>query len=222
MTTPIFPYLPGITYPVDRTAGLFDTVKQVAASGKETRFARQTQARYRYTLEITGLDSRNRDPTLGLYSKQIFEGFYNSLLGGALIFNFWDTEDNTVVNGGFGTGDGTTTQFQLGRPNQGSFDNIFAPILSGGTVYVQPGSTLTPAYAAPLIYNNGSLVSSSAYSISSSGIVTFNAAPGSGAALTWTGCWFWPCNFDDDSLDLSNIWFGVWSAKKVTFTTRVF
>jgi hypothetical protein len=46
MTTLVFPYLPGLGWPVTRSPGNFDTVIQTAMSGKEVRFANRTQARY--------------------------------------------------------------------------------------------------------------------------------------------------------------------------------
>lgn len=219
----IFPYMPGLSYPVGRSVGQWDTTIQVSVSGKETRFANRTQARYKYSLSVEGLDSLGTNTSLIAFSRQILDAFFNSTLGGALVFFFWDTEDNTVFGAEFGTGDSLTTQFQLLRDNQGSVDYIFAPIISGGTVYPQPGNTgLTAQFSAVEIFNNGTLVSSSAYTISSSGLVTFSSPPAGGAVLTWTGSYFWPCNFDDDTLQASKFMMGLWEAKSIKFTTRIY
>jgi hypothetical protein len=174
-------------------------------------------------LAISGLDETGAFPSLVSQSKQALEGLFNNTLGGALIFNFWDGSDNTVSAQPFGVGDGTTTQFQLYRSTAAGWnDAIFAPVLAGGSVIVQAGGTATATYGAPSIYNGGVLVSTSAYSISSSGLVTFNSAPASGHALTWNGSYWWPCNFDADTLALSKFMGGLWECKKLSFTTRIF
>jgi hypothetical protein len=222
-TAPIFPYMPGVGFPKGRSVGQWDTTIQAAMSGKETRFANRTQARYKYTLVAKALDSSGANAGLVADSKQILDAFFNATLGGALLFNYWDEDDNTADGVEYGVGDGTSTQFQLGRSVQGWFDYIFAPIISGGAVYVRPGNTsLVAPYSAPVLEDNGALVSSSAYSISQSGLVTFGAAPAAGHALTWSGSYFWPCNFDDDTLDMSKFMGSLWEAKKIAFTTRIF
>ena len=370
MTAPLFPYLPGLTFPVDRSSGLWDTSTQVSVSGKETRFANRTQARYQYSIPISGLDSSGLFPTLNTYSKQALEGLFNSTLGGALIFNFWDQDDCSVIGQQFGTTDGVTTAFQLYRATaSGWYDAVFAPVISGGSGPVAvngdpagawapnnllensadftqatwakylmtaasgngdpfggttggiltatgpyasvtttpqgisgiqnsifscwiksitvtgpvwfvgasgawtpvpithtwtrvsipstssgaagiaiinsgdsirvygpqfeannsappvPGAYLatgaSPYYGDPEIYVAGTL-QTSGYTVSSSGLVTFTTAPTSGQALTWTGSYWWPCNFDDDTLALSKFMGGLWEAKSVKFTTRIY
>ena len=222
--TALFPYLPGLGWPVERSVGQWDTSKQISVSGKETRFANRTQARYAYSLTVDGLDSAGGFPTLGSQSKQALEALFNNTLGGALIFNFWDTDDNTVVAQPFGTGDGTTTQFQLYRTTAAVWnDAIFAPVLAGGSVTVQAGGSVTAPYGAPLVYKNGVLqTSGTAYSISSAGVVTFTSAPAAAAALTWTGSYWWPCNFDDDTLAMTKTMSSLWDCKKIAFTTRIY
>ena len=219
----IFPYLPGLAWPVERSAGQFDTVTQVAVSGKETRYANRTQARYKYTLAVEGLDSTGVWTSLGANTKQTLEGFFNQTLGGALIFNFWDVDDNTVIGQTFGTGDGTTTTFHLCRTLGGWTDNIFAPLTAGGTITVPSinGGTTTAPYSAPVIYNAGTLVSGTNYTISN-GAITFTTAPAAGHALTGNYSWYWPCNFDNDAMAFSKFMSGLWSADKISFTTRIF
>jgi uncharacterized protein (TIGR02217 family) len=225
MTTLVFPYLPGLSWPVERSPGDFDTTIQVAVSGKENRYANRTQARYKYTLSFDGLDSNGRNSGLIANSMQTLAGFFNQCRGGALIFNFFDVDDSLATAQAFGTGDGSTVAFQLCRASGGWTDNVFAPLVSASPVTVPSatGGTTTAPYPEPLIYDNGSLVSSSAYSVSAAnGVITFNAAPVAGHALTWTGNYYWPCNFDADSIALSKFMSGLWEAKKVSFTTRVF
>ena len=221
--TAIFPYLPGLAFPVDRVAGNWDTTREVAVSGKEVRYANRTQARRKYTVDIEGLDSSGKYSSITTNSLQQLEAFFNSCFGSALIFNFWDVDDNTVTGQQFGTGDGATTAFQLVRTASGYVDNIFAPLTAGGTITVPSanGGTTSAPYSVPAIYAAGTLVSSANYSITN-GLVTFNTAPASGAALTVNMSYYWPCNFDDDSLALSKFMYGLYEAKKLSFTTRIF
>ena len=226
MTVPVFPYLPGIAYPVEKLIGLYDTSKQIAMSGKEARFAYRTQPRYQYILSIDLLDSTGKWTGAVSYTQQALQAFYNSTLGSQGIFNFWDVDDNTAITQSFGNGDGTTTSFQLARAIGGYSDYIYSPITAGGSVIVtnpySPGTTNAP-YSVPLIYIGGVLKTLGAdYTIGSTGIVTFTTAPAPAAALTWTGCYYWPCNFDDDSISMSKIFVGGWKVKKLSFTTRVF
>jgi len=224
MTALIFPYLPGMSWPVDRSAGQFDTTTQVAMSGKEARFANRTQARYKITLSFDGLDSSGSNAGLLAYSMQTLQGFFNQTLGGALIFNFFDVDDNLATAQQFGIGDGTTTAFQLARASGGWVDAVFAPLNSSSPVTVPSanGGTTTATYPKPLIYIGGVLQSSSVYTVGPTGIITFTTAPSAAAVLTWTGQYYWPCNFDADVLELSKFVVGLWEAKKLVLTTRVF
>jgi uncharacterized protein (TIGR02217 family) len=220
----VFPYLPGLTWPVARSGGLWDTTKQVALSGKEVRFANRTQARYQYTLSLEALDSDGSRSALVANSKQTLEGFFNQLLGGALSFWFWDVDDCQVISQNFGVGDGSTAVFQLVRTAGGWTDNVFAPLNSGSPVTVPSaaGGTTTATYAAPNIYIGGVLQSPSAYSISTAnGQITFASPPAAAAALTWDGNYYWLCNFDDDTIAMEKFMRGLWSAKKISFTTRI-
>ena len=223
MTTPVFPYLPGLGWPVTRSPGDFDTVIQTAMSGKEVRFANRTQARYKYELVVESLSSNSANANLVARSKQLLEGFYNQCLGGALIFNYFDVDDYETIAQQFGVGDGSTAAFQLVRALGGWVDNIYAPLNQAGPVVVPSpnGGTMNAPYPAPLIYDNASLVSSSNYTIVN-GLVTFNTPPTSGHALTWTGDYWWPCNFDEDTISLAKFMGGLWEAKSIKFTTRVF
>ena len=412
----VFPYLPGLTWPVDRSEGLFDTTTQVSGSGKKTSFANKTQATYRYSLAFEGLDSSGANAGLIAYSKQALSGFFNQTLGGAAIFNFFDVDDGQATAQSFGTGDGATATFQLARSSSGWVDYVFAPMNAaaptlvpgpaggqvyapnnlwvnanslgsaylgnvtvaagatdpaGGTlavtmsetaatgihfllagansrpagvpvtysVYVKQGTSRyaaigldngSPSYAgagmvvdlqtgtilssltfngagaalttrisaapngfwrvslsfipdatttyweayvfgcasssptygqsyagntanniivafpqveasvaiggpsvylptlsaanfgAPSIFKAGVLQDPSTWSLGSTGAITFASAPAGGAALTWTGPYYWPCQFDDDALAASKFMGGLWEAKKVSFTTRIF
>jgi hypothetical protein len=224
MTAPVFPYLPAQGFPVKRSGGNFDTTTQVAMSGKKVAFANRTQASRKYEIVVEGLDSSGYWTGLVANSLQAVEGLFNQCLGSALIFNYWDVDDCQVVAQEFGVGDGVSTQFQLARAAGGWADLIFAPLNSAGpTVVPNPSGpgTINAPYPAPLIYDNGTLVSSANYTIVN-GLVTFTTAPTAGHALTWTGNFYWPCNFSADMVDLAKIMGGLWSAGSIKFETRIF
>jgi uncharacterized protein (TIGR02217 family) len=116
--------------------------------------------------------------------------------GSAGLFLFTDPQDNTVtqstgimlnVTAGAGTpmgqtGDGASTKFQLARLIGGSGVDVIQNLNGSITVKVN-GSTVVPA------------------SVSSTGVVTFTAAPASFANLTWSGSFYFLCRLDADTLD---------------------
>jgi hypothetical protein len=224
MANPVFPYLPGIGWPIERSPGNFDTTSQIAMSGKRVTYANRTQARNKYKINIATLDSSGLNAGLIAFSKQTLEGFFSQCLGGALIFNWWDVEDFQATAQEFGVGDGATVAFQLARAIGGWVDFIYAPLNQAGPVVVPAfnGGTMNAPNPLPSIYDNGSLVNSSNYSISSAGVVTFNTAPTSGHALTWTGNYYWPCRFDQDVVKLATEMGGIWNCSSVDFTSEIY
>jgi len=125
------------------------------------------------------------------------EGLFNSKQAQAGTFLYLDPIFNTVTAERFGTGNGTTKQFQL----IAAFGN------SGGP---STPEIIQNLQAAPAIFDNGSPVSTSAYTIGPTGIVTFNTAPTSGHALTWSGSFYYLAQFEMDDLEpeefLNRLW----------------
>lgn len=201
----VLPTLPGITWPVDKSVGQFDTTVQTSVSGKENRHINRIQPRYTYTIQIAALDSNGTNAGLIYNSLQTLVGFFNQCYGKALAFQYVDPDDNSISSQPFGVGDGTTTAFQLCRTLGGFTDNVFSPI------------------GAPKIYSNGALLTAGTnYTLNSvTGVVTFTGAPSLGSSLTWTGTYAWWCAWDDDALDLSNFASGLYEMKKASFSTKV-
>ncbi len=124
-----------------------------------------------------------------------FMGAYMTCQAQANLFLFTDPQDSTVtqstgvmlnVTPGASVpmgqvGDGASTQFQLARTIGGSPD-----VIQNLNASIQ-------------VHLNGSLTS--AYSISSKGVVTFTSAPGSGVTITWAGNFYFLCRFSEDMLD---------------------
>jgi hypothetical protein len=72
----------------------------------------------------------------------------------------------------------------------------------------------------PTIAVNGT--PSAAWTVDLYGRVTFNAgsAPASGAALTWSGAYYWPCRLDDDTTELSKFLVNIYECKALKFSTE--
>jgi uncharacterized protein (TIGR02217 family) len=112
-------------------------------------------------------------------------------MGRAYVFPFQDYSDYIATNQRIGTGDGTTTAFQLTKTYTSK---------SGAFSYTR---TIKLAQTATVqIFVAGVLQNTSAYALSQrgagGGLVTFNAAPAIGAAVTWSGQFETPCRFDAD------------------------
>lgn len=178
MSVPDFPSLPNsIGWPLTR-APIWSNMRQTSVSGKTTRIQLYTFPRYRWTATFPVLLA-----AAGLEQFQTLMGFINSVASGALPFYYTDAYDNAVTAQSFGTGDGTTTAFQLVRTFGG---------------YVEPVQSVT---GTPTIAINGTPTAS--FTLGDTGIVTFGSAPANGTALTWTGSYKWLCTLDADSSEFS-------------------
>ena len=95
-------------------------------------------------------------------------------------FRFRDWSDYSVDDEVFGTGDGTTTEFQL-----------IKSYTSGTTTYARRITRPVD----PVIVTGAGMVDYS------TGLVTYAVAPSDGTALSWTGEFDIPCRFDTDVLN---------------------
>lgn len=199
MTIPVFPSFPGQEWPLARSV-IWKNLRQESQSGKETRIAAYTFPRYQWQCSFSTLRS-----SVSLPEFQQLMAFINLTGGGFTPFYFTDPDDNAVSGQILGIGNGTTSAFQLIR----SFGGFVDPVQSvNGT---------------PTIYINGT--ATTAFTISNVGVVTFNSPPANGAALTWSGVYYWLCRFDEDTSAFSN--FGtstdgashIYEMKKLSFTT---
>lgn len=194
MTIPTYPNtLKGLVYPVKRSP-IWNTDKQVAVSGKVTAQQLWTYPRYKIEQGYSFLrsDSVNAE-------WQTLQGFYNQVGGGALPFQFTDPDDGSISAQAIGVGDGATTDFQLVRALGGFVEPVFLP-------------------TAQQVFLEGVLTAT--YTMQPGGMVRFDAAPGNGVAITWTGTYNWLCRFDDDSLDFSKFMYQFWELSKISFTTE--
>jgi uncharacterized protein (TIGR02217 family) len=171
------------------------TAQETAALQGSVYVANAVYPAWDFTFEIPLLEGRIDDPNSTI--AQLL-GLYMAAKGRAGVFLFSDPRDNTVTNYQFGAGDGTSQAFQLVRPI-GNAQDIVQNV--NGT---------------PTIYING--IPTTAYSLDSKGVVTFNTPPASSAALSWTGTFYFMLKFKQDSLaDLELFFEGKWSISTLEF-----
>jgi uncharacterized protein (TIGR02217 family) len=199
------PSLVGLTWPLTRRGPIFDTAKEVSVSGRTARYPRRITPRWQWELNFDAIFQgyQGGAPSGGNADFTALAGFFAQLYGGAYPFQYLAAEDSAVTGQSLGTGDGATRAFQLVRTLGGFTEKVNAP-------------------NAVSVYVNGTLKTPGAdYTLSASGLVTFVAAPAAGAAVTWTGTYYWVCEFDDDLIEFEQIMSGVYQVKKLTFTSKI-
>src|ERR1022692_4709484 len=140
MAPPLFPSLPGLTYPVKRTAN-WSGSKLESLGGKKVRTSYFSYPTYSYDLPFSVLrsDATNHEwQTLG--------GFINSMYGATGLFLYNDPNDNLTSAQGFGVGDGTSVTFQLVRVLGGFVEPVFFPNV---ITDIKIAGTSTAAYTQP-------------------------------------------------------------------------
>lgn len=201
MSNLVFPSLPGLVFPVRKTP-MWSTNVQTAVSGKEVRIANWSYPRWKWNLEHELL----RDKNVGSFTTgelHALLAFFNTHMGSWDDWLFNDPDDNAVVDESFGTGDGTTTQFQLKRAKGG---------------FVEPIKNVNYT-VAPVIKKAGvTQTLTTHYSINAAtGVVTFVTAPAAAAALTWTGGYYWRCRFMEDATDVEKFANLMWESGGIEF-----
>lgn len=194
MSNAIYPTLAGIGWSVGKSP-MWKTEVQESVSGKELRTSFMSYPRWQFTLTYDFLRSASAYKEL-----QQLADFFNARQGSFDDFLFNDVTDNSVTLEQFGTGDGSTTDYQLLRRLYTSGFN-------------EPIQNLN---AAPAIYVNGVLKTvTTDYTVSSTGLVSFVVAPTVGHVIAWTGTFYYRCRFLKDSLEFDNFMRDLWSLKKV-------
>lgn len=197
MTLSVFPSLPGLGWPLTR-APIWKTTIQTTQSGREMRAANMSYPLYKWSATYDVLRT-----AASLNEFQQLMGFYNLMSGSVTPFVYNDPDDNTATVQGFGTGDGTTKQFQV-------LKNL-------GGIYVEPVGFVNTSGLT--VFDNGSTVSGANYTVNSpyNGWITFTTAPVTGHALTWTGTYGYVCRFLADTYEFSRIYSGIYESKKIEF-----
>lgn len=186
----IFPALVGQTYPVSRRA-IFSTRVQRSVSGREVRISDYPYPIWEWALKFDYLAPDDWATLVAFVAAM--QGSYESFL-------YVDEEDNAVTGQAIGTGDGSTTAFQLVR----SLGIFTEPILAPDVVSA--------------VYLNGVSQPSSGWSVNSNtGMLTFTTAPASGTAITADFSYYFRCRFVDDGLGTERIMHQIWQAKQLRF-----
>lgn len=166
----------------------------ISTSGHEQRNVNWSQARLRYNV-AKGVKTKDQLSSL--------IAFFRARKGRAYGFRFKDWSDFSATNEVIGTGNGSTAQFQLVKR-----------YLSGG---VQETRTITKPVAGTVsVYKNSVLQTSGVSVNSTTGIVTFTAAPATGLPITASFEFDVPVRFDTDRLAASMDTYGTHSWDDIT------
>lgn len=216
---PVLPYLPGQSVTVTK-APKWSTGVIRAASGRERRTAYWSFPLWQFELQYEVIRHRPTTPELaamweffnvmqGQFGPWLFVDPSTCQIPTSILLDaggqpLTDSAGAFLTDGSgaptgyqFGTGDGSTTVFQLTRPL-----NSFAE----------------PVYAVfdPVILDNGALAGTHTLA---RGQVTFSAPPASGHVLSWFGYFYFGCRFLQDDLSFEQIVQQLWSGKALKFTS---
>lgn len=192
MSNNVFPTLIGLEPKVGRNP-MFKTRIQSGVAGDEVRLAYQAYPLWKFRLRYEFLrdDAPNNELNKLAAFFLVMRGSYDSFL-------FTDPDRSAVADERFGTGDGSTTQFQLTRST------------TDGTVsFVEPTQNVN---VITNVKKNGVLqISPTDYTVSATGLVTFAGPPGGGLALTWTGTYYNRSRFMMDEAAFERFMYQLWA-----------
>jgi len=194
MSDAIFPTLRGLMWDSTKTPE-FSTITTTSVSGLDVSAALCAFPRWHFSLSYEFLDD---DGTVNGDIQQII-GFFLQRYGNVDDFLYLDPTDNTATNQAIGVGDGANKQFQLCR-NYGGF--------------VEP---VYGVQSTPIIKING--VQTTAFTLSTKGLITFITAPAMSATITWSGTFYYRVKFKESMIEFNNFMYKLWEAKKVEFTS---
>ena len=196
-TPPSFPVLAGQGWSVHKRP-TFSTRVASHVSGREVRRSLYAGTLYEFEVSYDGLASSGF-PGLGATSLQTLLGFYLACQGQFGTFLYTDPTDSVAKSQVIGTGDGATPVFVMPRAI-GSFSEPVSWVTGIGNVYL-----------------GGAAQASSAYALTPPNVLTFAAAPASGAAISADFTYAFVCRFLDDQEDFENIMAGLWQMQSLKF-----
>ena len=198
----IFPALPWLAWSVTKTP-TFQTRIQRAVSGRELRAVDYPYPLWQFALVY---DFLRDNPQAGYDELRTLLGFFMLCQGAFGTFLFQDPSDFQVAGQQIGTGDASTTVFQLQR--------AMGTSLAGGG-FLEP---MVAPNVVSAIYFDGITQATATYSVDpTTGLVTFGSAPGSGLIITADFTYYFRCRFVDDKYDFENFMYRLWQLKKLTF-----
>ena len=192
-----FPALQGQVFTANKSP-TWTTITKKAANGRQVRCSLQSAPIWSFKLSYEFV----RDKTPSTSEMQALRAFFNNAQGQFSAWQYLDPYDNIVTNQEMAIGDGLTTTFQ------------FVRTVGASTAY----PFIEPVYAlngAPVIEVAGAVVSG--FTLGAFGTVTFSSPPANGAAITWSGSFYYLCHFTQDNLDATQMVSNMWSIDGLTF-----
>jgi hypothetical protein len=195
----------------------YNTVVQRAAAGRGTSSTSlMPYPTYDFEFDLDSIQGNEAAAASVLAS---FQGTFMASGGQGGWFLFTDPQDDTVAYGTScmlnvtagaanpmgQTGDGSSTQFQLGRLVGGIGIDVIQNL--NGSAAVKVNGTLTSV------------------SVASTGVVTFSSAPADGSTLQWAGNFYHLCRFAEDSYNgtrtfTTNSGTDMWDVSNVKFSSE--
>jgi hypothetical protein len=218
---PIMPALPMSMAKGIKKSPHYNTVLQKVAAGKGNASASLMPLPvWAFEIDMDSIQGNEAQ------ASSIVAGFLGTFIacnGQAGLFLFTDPQDNSIayanscmfdIQAGSSTpmalvGNGVSTQFQLGRNIGGVVGALDMVQNINGTITVKVNGSTT-----------------SAFSLSSTGVVTFTTAPANGASLQWIGSFRYLCRFDEDTVDAvrtftTNSGTDLWDVNSIKFSSEL-
>jgi uncharacterized protein (TIGR02217 family) len=159
------------------------------ASGREERNSRWAHARRRYNAGY-GVKSRADMLAVLAFFEERRGRFHSFLWRDGLDYSSNGTATPTALDQAIGTGDGETVSFQLTKRYGADFDPYLRPITR-------------PVAGSVLVAVAGASLAAADFSVdATTGVVTLDAAPALGAAVTAGFLFDVPVRFDTDRLEV--------------------
>ena len=189
MAYAVFPALAGLKMEITK-APRFSTAVRKSSSGRSVSLAYWRYPPWEFSLQFEFLRAGGNPDT----EFEDLVAFFLARQDRFEPFLLLDDDDNAVADQQFGTGDGTTQVFQLVRSWGGFTEPIFGVV---GSPTVKVGGAVT------------------AVTVLDDGKVSFGTAPANGAALTWSGQFYFRVRFKDDALDFERFLANLWRTRSV-------
>jgi uncharacterized protein (TIGR02217 family) len=203
MSNAVFPVVRGLGWSFFKRP-TFSTMSAMSQNNKEVRALNAQNPKWEFELTWNYLKDYdvNAPENNPFTDFATILGFYLQRQGHFDSFLFDDPDDNTVVGQLIGTGDASTTKFQLTR-NFGGFNEAIQAVR--GTPVIRVGGVAKNSPAD--------------FTVGSTGIVTFVAAPAAAARIEADFSFYFRVTFKDDSLDFENFMNKLWELKTVVLTS---
>lgn len=198
MSNYVFPSFQGWSWEKTITP-VWNTQTYESESGRETRIQKWKYQRYKISLTYNFLTDNTSKWQLDKGDIERLQGFFNAVGGSFDDFLYLDDTENYVENQAFGIGNGQETVFQLVRNHP---------------YWAEP---VTGIVEIPQIFIDGVLTTE--VSVDPYGVVTFDSPPPADSVLTWTGNYYFRVRFDNDEIELTRTWDGLWESIEISMKT---